>query len=128
MTGKARKTVKVSDVRAFANRVLAGSQDDLIGFREGICSMYEHIAMDANDYHGFNDLIQRWGVDGDYIDHSPEPYRRHYFGTMTGDDAQVAEDAIKAYRERYKREHAGATWDYMPNEATRAKLARINLS
>lgn len=92
-----RKTVKVSDFRAWANMVLAGSDADLAGFREGVARAYEHISMDANDYHGYNDLVQVWDGAGAYI--PDEIYRRHYFGEMTGEHAERAQEAISAYRE-----------------------------
>lgn len=113
-----RKTAKISDIRAYANAYLTGSDDDLIGFRQGVCAMVEHITMDAGDYHGYNDLVQRWGEDGHYIRHQPETYRRWYYGSVTGEYAARAEKSAKAFRDRYKAEHPDPSWDYSPNEAT----------
>lgn len=90
MTGRRRQAVKVSDVRALANRMLAGSDEDLAGVRQGICAVYEHLSMAANDYHGYNNLPGT--VDSQW--------RRWYYGDMTpGDDADAASAAAKRYRD-----------------------------
>lgn len=94
-----RKTMRVSEIRAAANRYLAASDPKLAEFRQGVAAMYEHLSMAAGDYHGYNDIVQLWAGepgDGTYI--PDESHRRLYFGAMTGPDAELAEAAIKAYR------------------------------
>jgi hypothetical protein len=110
-SNRTRKTVKVSDVRAYTNRVLAGSDDDLTGDRRGVAMMYERIAMDANDYHGYNDLVQIRDGAGTYIPDTT--YRRQYYGEMTGEYAASVREAQDAYRERmpdneYRRRYLSA--------------------
>lgn len=94
-----RKTMRMSEIRALTNRYLAGSDPELVEFRKGVVSMYEHLAMAANDYHGFNDIVQIWsGEPGKSTYVEDTTCRRQYFGEMSGPDAQAAEDFIKAYR------------------------------
>lgn len=95
-----RKTAKLTEIRALTNRYLAGSDPELVDFRRGVAAMYEHLAMAANVYHGYNDIVQVWAGEpgqGTYV--PDETYRRQYFGPVDGPDAQPAEEAIRAYRE-----------------------------
>jgi hypothetical protein len=98
MSTRSRKTVKVSDVRAYTNRVLAASDDDLTGDRRGVAMMYERIAMDANDYHGYNDLVRVSDSAGTYI--PDKSYRRFYYGEMTGEYAGSVVEAVANFKVR----------------------------
>src|SRR5262252_3387474 len=91
----ARKTVRIAEVRALANRMLAGSDPELTQVRQGVASMYEHLSMAAGDYHGYNDIVQVWADPDAHEGYVPdETYRRQYFGEMSGPDAEAAEQAI----------------------------------
>jgi hypothetical protein len=95
----ARKTLRVTEIRALTNRYLAGSDPELTEFRAGVAAMYEHLAMMAGDYQGWNDLVQVWSGDPGDSEYIPdETYRRAYHGEMTGPDAGPAQVAINAYR------------------------------
>jgi hypothetical protein len=99
-TNMPRKTMRMSEIRALANRYLAGSDPELVEFREGVANMYESLAMAANDYHGYNDLVQIWaGEPGDSAYVPDETHRRAYHGEMSGPDKEAAEDFIRRYRE-----------------------------
>jgi hypothetical protein len=58
----ARKTVKVSDVVARGNAMLANSADDRVQGREAVASLIEGVLFDAGAYKGFRYLP---GFDGD---------------------------------------------------------------
>lgn len=86
-----RLTVRVADVRAVTNRMLALSADEpgMDRVREGICAVYERIAMAANDYRGYNLLPAT----------TDSQWRRWYYGDMTpGDDTDAANAAMQKYR------------------------------
>lgn len=94
-----RKTMRMSEIRALTNRYLAGSDPELVEFRRGVASMYEHLAMAAGQYFGYNDLVQVWaGEPGQAPYVEDTACRRQYFGPMSGPDAQPAEDFIRTYR------------------------------
>ena len=52
----ARKTVKVSEVKDLANKMLANSVDELTEGRQAVASMIEHVLMDTDNYKGFGYL------------------------------------------------------------------------
>jgi hypothetical protein len=94
-----RKTMRVSEIRALANLYLASSNPELTEFRRGVSHMYEHLALAAGDYHGFNDIVAVWAGEpgtGTYVE--DETYRRSYYGEMSGPDAAKAQEAIDRYR------------------------------
>lgn len=95
-----RKTARISEIRALANRMLAGTDPELTDLRRGVAAMYESIAMAANDYHGYNDIVAVWTGEPGHSTYVPdETYRRVYYGEMSGPDAERASAACAAYRE-----------------------------
>lgn len=94
MSTKARKTFDVQTFKAEINRRLAlpldAQSDDA---RRALCSIVEHVLLDANAYRGYNDL--HWMREGGWDtykarvldDTTQRPTRQEIHGTDDGHDA-----------------------------------------
>lgn len=85
-----RKTIKVNELLARANRLLRVSPPEATDFRKGVALLLEFALHETGNYEGFNYVewmkeggYQRWCAAGSPPDPTPflgDKTRRHYFG------------------------------------------------
>ena len=88
-----RKTVEISDIKAFANKMLARKDSDFLhgtpqewidGYRDGVARVLEHFLYETHNYSGFNYVewscengYEKWLADGMPADNTPYLGNQH---------------------------------------------------